>query len=157
MNPVQVHLALNHFPVIGALIALGVLAAGFLLNQAPYRKLAFILFILIGIISPIVESSGEEAEEIVEEISGVSHELIHQHEDQAEMAGLAMYLLAALAVFGFWAELKDHKYRKTIGFITLGAGLVVFLLMARTAHSGGLIRHPELNSSFQQSEKSNVE
>jgi uncharacterized membrane protein len=157
MNAAQAHLAINHFPVIGTLLAVGILLAGILLNQVAYRKLAYVLLLIFGLMSPIVESSGENAEELVEEISGVSHSQIHEHEDQAELAVLGMYVLAALSVFGFWAEWKELRQRKALSFISLGAGLIVFLLMARTAHSGGLIRHPEINSSFQQSEKSEDE
>jgi uncharacterized membrane protein len=147
MNPVQLHLALNHFPIIGLFISLVILFAAFLLNTPLLRKVAYLILLGIGMLVPVIEWSGEESEELLEAAYEVSHKAIHTHEESGERAALLFYLLAMIAAVGFGAEYYLPSARRAIAVAVLLVGLASLGVSMYAAHSGGLIRHPELNHS----------
>lgn len=147
MNPIQLHLALNHFPVVGLFVALILLIAALLLKTAILRKAAYLIIIGIGILIPIIEWSGEESEEILEDHYEVSHDAIHTHEEAGERASLLFYLVAMTAVVGFGSEFYMFSIRTVIAGVVLVVGLITLGFSLNAAHSGGLIRHPELQAA----------
>jgi hypothetical protein len=144
MSAVQVHLALNHLPVFGSLIAVLLLAYALMAGKEEVRKAALALLVLLGLASPIVYYSGEWSEDPVEEM-GVSHDAIEEHEEAAKWAFpllLAQGILAAAALV--LSLLPDsRRLRSRASWAALLVSLLAFVSSARTAHTGGLIRHAE--------------
>jgi len=66
MNGAQLHLALNHLPVIGTLIALLVLAAGMALRNETVRRTALVLLVGAGLAAGGAFLTGEPAEEVID-------------------------------------------------------------------------------------------
>ena len=77
MNDVHFHLVVNHLPIVGLLIGILVLIAGLLLNKTEVKLTALGVFVFSAITSAFAFYTGEGAEEVVENISGISETLIH--------------------------------------------------------------------------------
>lgn len=144
MNAVQLHLALNHLPIVG-LIAFGiVLIYAMWRGGREARRIALVGLAVSGLLTIPVLLSGESAEETVEHLGTALEPLIHNHEEAADVASTLSIItgIAALLVLGL--ELWMPRFRRMAS-----AGLVVLVLVSAvavgwTGHLGGLIRHPEL-------------
>ena len=77
-------------------------------------------------------------------LRGVSHRVIHAHEEWGEWAALATGALAALALGVLLAWRR--AVRPALGALTLAAVLPVMGALGWTAHLGGEIRHPEIRT-----------
>ena len=81
MDATHLHLILTHFPIVGTIIGVGILAYGQFSKNNGIIKVALITFILMAIFTIPVFLTGEESEETVEHIAGVSERLIGDHEE----------------------------------------------------------------------------
>jgi hypothetical protein len=99
--------------------------------------------VAIGTIPAFV--TGEDAEEAVEGIIGISEAAIEEHEEQGEIAYYGMLMAGAIALGALLSARKGKPVPSALGWLTIGALVIVFVLMARTGNSGGKIRHTELN------------
>jgi uncharacterized membrane protein len=151
MNLAHIHLLLNHFPVIGTIIAVLLFVSAIIENSADLKKASLLTFLGIAILSIPVYMSGKAAEQVIKNLPGVSEHLIVQHENAALPAYVLMEITGALAWFGLW------RFRRTSQF---GGGTlsVVFLLsvitvglMANASNLGGQIRHSEIVSNSEAS------
>jgi uncharacterized membrane protein len=157
MNEAHVHLITNHLPIIIPFIALVVLLIGLFSKSDAVKRTAFFLFILGAIATYTAFESGEEAEEIVEHMAGVSHDLIHEHEEKAELFMVLSYLLGALSLVGLWANWKKKKFSDILTYCTILLSVVVLYVAKETGTTGGEIRHPEIRSTFKQATESHRE
>ncbi|HEX8548941.1 MAG TPA: hypothetical protein VF691_18390 [Cytophagaceae bacterium] len=139
MNGAQLHLLTNHFPVIGTLLITALLACGLYLRNETVIKISLGFFIFIAVISLPAYFSGEEAEEAVEHLAGVSHHNIHEHEEASLFAIIAMEVLGVLAM----AALLFKNNFKILVRVTAVVSLIVLALMFRSAWLGGKIMHAE--------------
>ena len=147
MNGAHLHLLLNHFPIIGLLIGIGVLAYGIFKNNQQINVIGLVIITLMAIIAVPAYLTGEEAEETVEHIQGISDDLIHEHEELAEKAILLMAVLGALALTSLYAIKKELAFAKKITLITFIVSLLTFGLFAKVGNLGGNIRHSELRAT----------
>lgn len=147
MNLVHGHLLLNHFPIIGAFIGLGILGVGiWKKNETLLNTAAYLLFIIALITIPAFYT-GEPAEEAIEHLSGVSHKLIHEHEEAAELAFLVMLLNGAMALGYILLNRVKMPLAKRMPMVLLIVSAITCLLMARAGSKGGKIRHPETENN----------
>lgn len=154
MTATQVHLALNHLPILGALIGLLILAIALWKNNRSIIITALSVLVISGISALPVDLSGEEAEHSVEEYPGVSHDQIHEHEELAESAmplSLVMALLAAIAIY---FQVKSHPRARIAAISVLIIAICNFVLLANVAHEGGKIRRPDLRQEVPSSNHS---
>jgi uncharacterized membrane protein len=143
MSAAHIHLALNHVPVVGVVLALLAFALGMLWKSEDVKRLGLLLFVVVGLASAPAYFSGQEAEEIVEELPGVEHDRIEEHEEAGRFAAIgggALGLLAAILFWRFWPPRALPAWSLTT---ILLLALVVAGIMARTATLGGEIRHQE--------------
>lgn len=136
-----IHLLSNHLPILGSLFGVLLLAIAFLKPQFHTTFSAYLLLLISGIGGLVAYFSGEDAEEHVEHIRGISHKVIHLHEEMAENTLIFIFLLTAAAVLGLWAERAEWSSRKKIALGTLVIGIIAFILFAFTGYLGGHIRH----------------
>ena len=68
MDATHLHLMLTHFPIVGTIIGIGVLAYGQFINNNSIKKLALAIFIVMSILTIPVFLTGEGAEETVEHL-----------------------------------------------------------------------------------------
>ncbi len=147
MDATHLHLILTHFPIVGTIIGIGILAYGQFAKNDEIKKVALVTFALMAILTIPVFLTGEEAEETVEHIAGVSEHLIEDHEELAEKAIWLMGLLGILSLVNFYAIIKKLSFAKTISLVTLIVSLITFGLFAQVGSTGGEIRHSEIRTS----------
>lgn len=143
MTIVHLHLLLNHFPVVGAIVGIFLLAAAWFRKSDELGKAALGLFAILGFITVIVFLTGEPAEEVVEQLPGYSAAITERHEESAlaatvAMSALGLLSLAALGIFR--RKPMDRRVTALALLLALGvAGMIGF-----TANLGGQIRHTEI-------------
>jgi len=147
MNSAHFHLVVNHLPIIFPIVALIVLAVGIGYKSELVKRLSYFLFVLSAIAAFVSMNSGESAEEMVEELSGVSHRLIHEHEEKAELMALMSYLLGVVSSVAFWASFKGKTFANLLSYAVAVIAVITIFLGKQTGTSGGEIRHPEIRSS----------
>jgi uncharacterized membrane protein len=147
MSLAQLHLLINHLPVFGAFLGMIVLAHGMWTKNGQTKIAAYNLFILSAIGACIAYFTGEPAEEVVENIAGITESAIEQHEDFAIFALISFILLGVVSVFGLLITLKQSIFMRPVAVVILLISLVSFVLVARTGYLGGQIRHTEMNTS----------
>lgn len=144
MDLTHLHLLLNHFPILGTLFGFCLLAYGLIRSNKTLENAGLVTFIIITLITIPAFMTGEEAEETVESLQGVSEYYIEQHEEIAEIALWLMVSTGSLALLTFIvSKIKDNRalILKTIT-VFLAAG--TFGLMTAVGNYGGKIRHNEL-------------
>lgn len=142
MDSTHLHLMLNHFPIIGTILGMGVMAYGYFTRSEATRNAALLTWVAMALLAIPVFLTGEPAEDKVEGLAGVSEALIGQHEDAAELAIWTMEALGLLSLLAFF--LKVNK--KMLTGAAFALSLLTFGLMARTGYLGGQIRHTEIRS-----------
>ena len=146
MNDAHLHLLFNHLPIVGSLIGILILAAGIFFKQAMIRKTAFAVLIFSALVTLPAFFTGEGAEEIVEELPGISHNLIHEHEEAAELALWLSEALGILAIIAFYLEHIHHKLSGMANLFALILSIGTFVSFAKTGNTGGEIHHPEISN-----------
>ena len=146
MNDVHLHLALNHFPVIGLAIGTLVLFVGILLRKDQVKATALGIFIFSALMAIAANYTGEGAEDLVETIPGISEQYIETHEEKAEVFLTLILVLGGVSLVTLFLAVKKIKWA-VYGYI-----LVVLLALAtafaakEVGTSGGEIRHSEIRT-----------
>lgn len=145
MDAAHLHLMLTHAPLFGAIFGFLGLAWALARRSDAVARAALGLLVIAGLLVVPVFLSGEGAEEVVEEMAGVSHDVIEAHEDAA---GLALYGTLGLAALALGGLVGFRKRPVPAGFATaaLVAALAVSGLVGYVANLGGQIRHPEIRA-----------
>lgn len=144
MDPAHLHLIANHVPILGTLFALVLGVYGAARHQPDVVRAALLALVVVGVASVVATRSGEGAEEVVEDLPGVSERVIHEHEEAAEVANYAAIALALLALGVLvWRRRRPDVGVAPAAVVLVGAALV-FGLMARAGNLGGQIRHTEI-------------
>lgn len=143
--PVQIHLAINHVPVLGIIFSLFLFAYGLLRNQKEIKLVALLAYLLCSLFIFPTYLSGEKAEDLVEKLPGVSEKTIEKHEDLAKPALALAIVGIALAGVVLFSIYSDFKTLTWLPYVLLVFILIQNLYFLNLAHSGGLIRHSELN------------
>jgi uncharacterized membrane protein len=146
MNDAHFHLVVNHLPIIFPLVGVIILVTGLFSKSEAVKRTAFMIFILGGIAAIVAMSSGEGAEEVVENISGVSENFIKNHEETAETFAILSYVLGGISVLGLWASFKKKTFSNVICIIVLLFAIVVLFFAKQTGTTGGEIRHTEIRN-----------
>ena len=145
MSSIQLHLGLTHVPVILTITALIMLILGVTRKQSSTVRIANILLIIAALVTIPVYFSGEGAEHVAEEISGVSESTIEAHEEIAKFSFLAIIVAGMSALVSL--IFSDRNWSKSVPIITLVICFVTSGLFIQTAHLGGTVRHTELTGN----------
>lgn len=148
MNDAHLHLVFNHFPIIIPIIGLLVMVTGFVFKSEVIKKTALGLFILGALFTLPAFGTGEDAEEVIENLPGIEEKYIEAHEEAAETFAYLSYGLGFLSLFGFWANWKGKSYSNLLSVIVVLFAVVVLFFARETGTTGGEIRHPEIREGF---------
>lgn len=147
MNDAHLHMVVNHFPIIGTILGLGILIAGLLLTNKSVQHTAYVLFAIAAIFGLLSMNTGEGAEEMVEDLPNVGKQIIHEHEEIAEKFVILLYLTGAVALLSLFMSFKNHVKAKFFAYATLILAIGTAVLSKNVGTSGGEIRHTEIREN----------
>lgn len=159
MNDAHLHMVVNHFPIVGTILAIGILIAGLLNKNQSIINTAYVLFIIGAVFGILSMNTGEGAEELVEDMPGIGWKIIHEHEELAEKMALLLDVLGILSLVGFYFQYKNNPKQKLVSYAILILGISSLFVIQKVGTSGGEIRHTEirneLNSTHNLKEENN--
>jgi uncharacterized membrane protein len=152
-------MVVNHFPIVGTIVAIGILIAGLLNKNQSIINTAYVLFIIGAVFGILSMNTGEGAEELVEDMPGIGWKIIHEHEELAEKMALLLDLLGILSLVGFYFQYKNNPKHKLVSYAILILGIASLFVIQKVGTSGGEIRHTEIrnesNSTYNLKEENN--
>ncbi len=143
MNGAQLHLILNHLPVMGSLFSLLLLLWGLIRKNSEIQKVAFGAMVIVAFTAYFAYLTGEPAEEVLEAVPQFDGAYVEPHE---EMAALALYSAIGMGIVALVSLVLTRGKQVPLGIALIGllANLGVAGMMGYTAHLGGMIRHTEI-------------
>ncbi|MCL8008343.1 hypothetical protein M8845_13005 [Gelidibacter japonicus] len=146
MNDVHFHLVVTHLPIVGVLIGFLVLLTGYFTKSPQVKTTALGIFIFSALSAIAAFYTGEAAEDIVENLQGISETLIHTHEEQAELFYIMMLILGGASLVTMFIQYKKSTFAK-YGFIVVLLLSVSSIVMSKfVGTSGGEIIHAEIRN-----------
>jgi uncharacterized membrane protein len=146
VNLAHLHLLLNHFPIIGTIVGLGLFLISFVGKNGELERAALMIFAVMALLSLPTFFSGAGAQGAIEELPGVSGALISRHEGAAILALFFMEITGALSLVGLWQSHESSRRARWNVMAVLLLSLITVGLMARVGTTGGDIRHPEISA-----------
>lgn len=144
MSDAQTHLMINHLPLLLPIIGAIILIIALVINSRVSRRIGYFIIVLSGMCTVPVFFSGEGAEHFVEEL-GRSHDLIHEHEESAEIYAYLSYLISLFSIFALYMSWKKKALERLLLPVVLVGALALSYLSFETGRSGGKISHPEVS------------
>ena len=108
MNFAHLHLLLNHFPIIGTIVGLGLLLISLVGKNKDLRRASLIIFSAMALLAIPTFFSGTGAQGAIKKVPGVSEALIERHQGAAMLALLFMEVTGALALAGHPLAHRSH-------------------------------------------------
>src|SRR5438034_1598135 len=146
MNLAHLHLLLNHIPIIGAIIGLGLLTASIAAKSDDLTRASLMVLAAVALLSLPAFFSGVGAQGAIRKDTGIPASLIERHEGSAILALFFMEVTGALALAGLWRRgrlVRGKPWSSNLAVI-LSFSIVTAGLMARVGATGGDIRHSEI-------------
>ena len=144
MNQAHLHLALNHFPIIGTVLGFLTLLAGILFKNEGIKKAGLGIFVFSGVMAIPAFLTGEGAEEVLK-ATGMDVEAVG--EDHERLGKIALAISLVIGVLAFIALFIERKhaalFKKLLIAILVIAGANAVVLKY-TGTTGGEIRHTEI-------------
>ena len=147
MNAAHYHLLINHVPILATFFSIAVMVWGIAAKSEAIKKVALVGFVVAGVFAIVAFQTGESAEDIVEDLPGVTHEMIEGHEESAGTAQWLTILLGVGGLAGLFMNSKSIKGLDKYLWLLLAYSLVVAASLGYTAYEGGQIRHTELREN----------
>ena len=141
MDERELHLVLNHFPVILSVMAL--LAS--LLAVATQSRAAWLYaaasLTIAGLFSYPTVLTGHGAHEVLEDFWYIKADSWHDHEAAAGYANIVLLIGGAFAAFAWWrlTRAKDATIARWMQFVLVFACLMGATTVGRTAWLGGKV------------------
>jgi uncharacterized membrane protein len=148
MNDAHLHMVVNHFPIIGTIFGIGILVTGMFIKNNTLKNTAYVLFAVAAIFAAFSMGTGEGAEELVEDMPNIGHQIIHEHEEIAEKFAIIMYATGFFGLVSLFASYKKYKFANIFSYITLALALVAGVLTKSVGTTGGEIRHTEIRANY---------
>ena len=129
MNLAHLHLLLNHFPIIGTMVGLGLFLISLVGKNDDLKRAGMIIFAVMALLSLPTFFSGVGAQGAIQDLPGVSGDLISRHEGAAMLALLFMEITGALSLVGLW---QTRKFSKPAGWNVVA--VLIFSLITIGPH-----------------------
>lgn len=147
MNPIHVHLLMNHFPILGTLFGIGVLVYGSLKKNEEICRLALWVFVLSSLAAVPTYFSGEKAEHLVKPMFNLSEAFIERHEEAGELGfalACVLGLLSAGGLFYYRGQRLGSRFLTVCMLVAMACGAA----LVRAGGYGGLLRHSEIQADW---------
>ena len=142
----HLHLLLNHWPIIGTFIAVGLLLVALAAKSDDLMEATLALFVLMALIAIPAYMTGHIAQDRLRNEPGVSESLIAAHQGAALLAVAALTLTGGFAWAGLWQRRRAGRPSRINVAAVAACGVATVALMAVAGNTGGAIRHPEILS-----------
>ncbi len=146
MNDAHFHLVVTHLPIVGVLIGFLVLLSGYIIKKPQVKTTALGIFIFSALTAIAAFYTGEGAEEIVENLSGISETLIHEHEEYAELFFTMMLILGGTSLATLFLQYKKFPFVKYGFVLVLLISMSCIVISKYVGTSGGEITHIEIRN-----------
>ena len=154
MYSAHLHLLLNHWPIIGSYVGLGLLLVSIIARQDQLQQASLGLMTFLSLLSIPAYMSGNSAQLFLKDTPEISMDLVQSHQGAAFISLILMEITGAFALYGVWqysrmsATAKSETARPAAWTLALVLVLssATCVLMAITGNTGGDIRHPEILS-----------
>src|SRR5258706_14745397 len=103
MNFAHLHLLLNHFPIIGTIVGLGLFLISLLGKNEDLRRASLIIFPAMALLAIIAFFIVVVAQGAIRKAPGISEVLIERHQSAAMLAMLFMEATSAIALGALWS------------------------------------------------------
>lgn len=148
MDGLQMHLLVNHVPIIGTIIGVLVALVGALFKTDVVKRTGLVIYIATGLFVFAANFTGEEAEDLIEQrVSWVSHDQIHEHEEAAETAMTITVIGLVLALIHLVNVPRSQSVQRLVLSVFLLVGIAGTIAVGIAGHEGGKIRRPDLGSA----------
>jgi uncharacterized membrane protein len=137
-------MVVNHFPIIGTILGLGILITGIILKNNSVKNTAYVLFIVAAIFAAFSMGTGEGAEEMVEDMPTVGKQIIHEHEEMAEKLAIVLYVLGVISLAGLILSYLKNAKATLLSYVALVVAVVGVFFAQQTGTTGGEVRHTEI-------------
>lgn len=144
MDATNLHLLLNHFPILGTLFGLCLLTYGLISKSNALESASLVALIVISLLTIPAFLTGGEAEEAIEHLPGVSELYIEEHEELAEVALWLMIATGALALLTLIISYAKKNTNIVLKLLVVVIAAATFGTMVAVGNHGGKIRHSEL-------------
>lgn len=145
MNAVHLHLIVNHLPVVGVLCGLLLVAVAlWRANDEVVRAGLWVVVVSALLVFPTL-LTGDEAEDVVKRMPGFVKQTIHDHEEAAEGAAVAMGIAGAASLIGIFLGRRGPVPRRW-AMVCVALAVIAAAMIARAANLGGQIRHDEIRA-----------
>lgn len=154
MNFPHLHLLLNHFPIIGTIVGLGLFLVSLVGKNEDLRRASLIIFPAMALLAIVAFFSGVGAQGAIKKAPGISEALIERHQGAAMLALLFMEMTGAFSLAELWTSQgkpSPSRWSWSLSAVLL-CSMITVGLMARVGTTGGDIRHPEIGSGQEQEE-----
>ena len=143
------HLLLNHLPIIGSFMGLGLFFAGLITNKEDLKKASLIIFALMALFAVPAYTSGHAAFAVMQKDPDLSQAAVDAHQGAALIAFILIEITGAFAWLALWqfrrvSSPKEWVLAGVLIFSLATAGLLVI-----TGNTGGEIRHTEIRTGEQ--------
>jgi len=139
----HLHLLLNHVPIIGFFVGVGLFVASFTGSNEDLRRSALIIFAAVALLTIPTFVSGVGADRSIAAEPGVSDALVKRHEGAAMLGLWFVEATGAAAVIALWRSRRAGGTPRgnlaAVLLLAIGSAIV----MGRTGNTGGDIRHPQ--------------
>jgi hypothetical protein len=140
----QIHLALNHLPVIGLPLVLLLLLTGWRRRSEEVMRMALWAVALLSVAAIAIKFTGDFAAEQHATQFVAAKEFVDRHEQAGDQVTAVVFLLAVCSALALWLGRAKRPLKVWAVVLALALGVITSALYLRCAHSGGQISHPEL-------------
>lgn len=146
-RPEYVHTAINHFPLIGLLVALLSVAIGLITRSRPIllSGLGLVFFMALSV-WPVSYFGGAGFDRVLSMSDEPGEAFLKYHAHLADRWAFLFYVTAVVAALGFGLSWKWPRMLIPSALVALLLGIASFAAGLAIAKAGGEIRHREFRS-----------
>jgi hypothetical protein len=146
MNAPHWHLAMNHLPVVGMFFGTLLLGFGLWRKSEEVIRVSLGFLVLVALTGVPVYFTGEPAETVLMDVTGVDESLVGAHEKAATIAFIGAAVVGAVTLGILIVFRKAPALPGWVKFVALTLSVIATALLGWTANLGGKIQHPEVRS-----------
>jgi uncharacterized membrane protein len=144
MDSTYFHLVLTHFPIIGTMFGVVLLAYGIYSKNDLFKKAGLLTFIATALVGIPAFLTGDGAAEALKQLKSIPEDLINAHEELGEKAVWVIEALGLLSLIGLFLDYRKSPRFRTACVVILVIAILTFVLMIFVGYTGGQIRLSEM-------------